>query len=134
VYQFIIIFDGGGNANVQTYGSYLIKAVEKKGERIIEFGNQNFNVSTSNEAEYVTLETAIKRLLEILEPFDIAHKSRVRVWGDSELVIEQLNGRYKVRAKNLAPFYYSIKSMEIYFLDVVYKWHNRKNSLEVFGH
>jgi len=54
--------------------------------------------STNNQAEY----TALCRALEIASEFDV---KTVRVYGDSELMIRQMNGQYRVRHENMIPLY-----------------------------
>jgi ribonuclease HI len=52
--------------------------------------------STNNFAEYTALLTALQRAAEM-------HYENVQCFLDSELVVRQLNGQYKVREQSLKP-------------------------------
>jgi ribonuclease HI len=55
-------------------------------------------ITTNNVAEYRALIAGLEAALEI-------GARRVSVRADSELVIRQLEGRYKVKSAHLKPFY-----------------------------
>jgi ribonuclease HI len=77
-----------------TYGLYL-------GER------------TNNQAEYLALTLGLEYLIE-LEEIDVQSMS-IEVFLDSELVVKQLNGEYKVRDAGLLPYYNAVKGLEASF-------------------
>ncbi|MEE9559010.1 MAG: ribonuclease HI family protein [Candidatus Brocadiales bacterium] len=54
--------------------------------------------ATNNVAEYKALIRGVEKALEF-------SPSRVDVFADSELVVRQLNGQYKVRAPSILPLY-----------------------------
>ena len=54
--------------------------------------------ATNNEAEYLGLLTGLQSALAL-------GVKRIQVEGDSELVIKQVNGVYKVKAENLKGLY-----------------------------
>jgi len=76
----------------------------------IESGHPNivFTISekigkkTNNEAEYTSVMKAIEKLKE--KGIDEAI-----IYMDSELVIRQINGQYKVKSKTLYPYYEKVK-------------------------
>jgi ribonuclease HI len=53
---------------------------------------------TNNEAEYKGLLAGLKLARDY-------HAERVEVTMDSELVVKQMNGQYRVKAKNLQPLH-----------------------------
>ena len=55
--------------------------------------------TTNNVAEYRAL------LLALEEAFRLAPSCRLAVYSDSELLVRQLNGQYKVKAEHLRPLY-----------------------------
>ena len=55
--------------------------------------------TTNNVAEYRAL------LLALEEAFRLAPFSRLTVYSDSELLVRQINGQYKVKAEHLRPLY-----------------------------
>ena len=88
-------FDGASAGNPGKMGTGFV-IFNEKDDVIIE-GSEYIGVGTNNEAEYQALisllEFAVENKIETLE-----------VFGDSKLVIEQVLGRWKVKAENLKPF------------------------------
>ena len=73
-----------------SYIGVLIKEGEKEIRRIRKFvGN-----GTSNEAEYMAMIEGMREALKL-------GAKDVEILTDSELVVRQMRGEYKVRAKNL---------------------------------
>ena len=64
-------------------------------------------VKTNNFAEYTAVENAVKWLLE-----NNYQKLEVIFFLDSELVVKQLNGIYKIKNSDLAVKFRSIKRLE----------------------
>ncbi len=60
--------------------------------------------ATNNVAEYKALIRGVEKALEF-------SPSRVDVFADSELMVRQLNGRYKVRASSILPLYNEAKKL-----------------------
>ncbi len=75
----------------------------RHGKRVAGFG-ERIGVCTNNYAEY----TAMIHALRALSIFNVG---RVHIRSDSELVVRQLQGVYKVRDKNLQPLYAQVVSM-----------------------
>jgi ribonuclease HI len=128
-----IVFDGGSLGNPgRGYGSFDIRgphdytATEKliydyRGDKV-----------TNNEAEYLTLIGALERLARDLGA--AAANSTVSVFGDSQLVISQLLGRWKVRKEELKPLHYQASVLLGRFGRFELTWHPRKESVKVLGH
>jgi len=57
--------------------------------------------TTNNVAEY----TALTHLLDLCKKYDI---KKIKVFSDSELLVKQVNGEYKVKNENLKKFFFSI--------------------------
>lgn len=91
-----IYVDGGARGNPGEAG---IGVVIKQGtKRLNEFG-EYIGRSTNNVAEY----TALNRGLQ--EAFAWGHK-QIEVFSDSELLVNQIKGEYKVREDALRPLHY----------------------------
>jgi len=54
-------------------------------------------------------------------------RSKVSVFSDSELVINQLNGTYAIKVKELRDLFKQIKINEQFYQEVVYNWVSRNN-------
>lgn len=81
--------------------------------------------ATNNYAEY----TACLKLMQYLISNGL-NKSPVVINGDSQLVIEQLKGKYKVKSKALAPLYAAIKVCAMQFSSLSFRWVERSKNSE----
>lgn len=94
----IIHTDGGSRGNPGKSGIGIV--IEKEnGEK--EELYRYIGVTTNNIAEYTALKTALLRAIELGE-------KNVSVHMDSELVVKQIKGEYKVRNEGLKPLYNEI--------------------------
>ena len=103
---YIIHTDGGARGNPGPAAIGVV--VEKNGKRIHEFGKQ-IGESTNNVAEYTAVIEALKYLKE-LHVIDTI--TRVIFFIDSKLVVEQLNGRFKVKDAKLRELLFQVKIHE----------------------
>ncbi len=133
--DYTLIFDGGSLGNPGTgYGSYrLTRHAEGRQKTIrLDFGP---NV-TSNVAEYKSLIAGMEDLLAMIQkagkkPSDFA----VSILGDSQLVVEQLNGRWKVKHPNMLPLHAQALALFKQFgKGSSIRWHERENSVRTLGH
>jgi ribonuclease HI len=131
--HYVLTFDGGSKGNPGIgYGSYEIRTCDNRFrvERL-QFGD---NI-TNNEAEYRSL---IAGLADILATLRRAGKDpntkRIQVFGDSQLVIKQLNGEYKVRHSGMQLLNDQVKNLVGQFASVTFSWHGRDNSVRTLGH
>jgi ribonuclease HI len=92
--KFQLFTDGGsrGNPGDSAY-AYIIRDHEG---REIASGSNYLGTMTNNEAEYHGLLAGLKEVLS-------RGGTEVEVFMDSELVIKQLKGQYRVKAAHLAP-------------------------------
>jgi ribonuclease HI len=89
-------FDGGsrGNPGPAAYGWVLHRPDGSEAAR----GCESLGVATNNVAEYTGLVRGLEHAAE-------AGVSGLRVFGDSELIIKQLKGEYRVKNAALKPLY-----------------------------
>lgn len=95
--DYILIFDGGSRGNPGWgYGSYAITRVQDGAQRLerLQFGDDY----TNNEAEYDALIAGLGDLISRIEDGGRQPEEfRLEVRGDSALVINQLEGRWKAK-------------------------------------
>jgi len=98
-----INFDGAskGNPGHSGYG-YIIKS-DGLFEDII--GAEYIGITTNNIAEYSGILNALKRLNSVLCDNIIAN---IKIMGDSQLVIKQLLGEYKVSSSNIKSIFETV--------------------------
>lgn len=87
--------DGGSRGNPGEAGAGVVLNL---GDGWEERHTLYVGQATNNEAEYAALLAALERLLAI-------GAAEVSVFSDSELLVRQMNGQYKVRAANLRPLW-----------------------------
>ena len=104
--------DGGarGNPGPAAFG-YVIK----KDGQIVKNGNGYIGIATNNVAEY----TAVIEALTWLE--SSYPKVNLTFYLDSELVVSQLSGIYKVKNANIRNLIFKIRTLESNFGQVNYK-------------
>src|SRR6201996_3763111 len=113
--------DGGsrGNPGPAAYGVLIRDA---KGETVARL-KKYIGRMTNNVAEYYGLIAA----LDYVESQGIR---ALRIESDSELLVKQMKGLYKVRSEELAPLYERAKKMaaglDSFRIDHVYREHNRE--------
>ncbi len=111
--KIIVNCDGGsrGNPGPSALGVSILIGKERK-----EYGKY-LGEGTNNEAEYQAVIFALKKIKSLVGSGD-AENIKVEVRLDSELVEKQLNGKYKLKAKNLFAFFGEIKKLEMDFKKV----------------
>ncbi len=133
--DYTLVFDGGSLGNPgRGYGSYRLmrNGDGKKRLRRLEFGEQ----VTNNVAEYRALIAGLEDLAAMVKdagkgPADYS----VQVLGDSRLVVEQVNGRWKVHADGLRPLRDRAAALLAEFAKgSEIKWQPRSRSVRVLGH
>jgi len=86
-----------GAADLHTKTSGLGGVFYRDGEELYTF-SEFFGDATNNEAEY----SALIRGLEIALELNI---TRIHIFADSQLVVNQLNGEFKVKHENMIPLH-----------------------------
>ncbi|MGC4192198.1 MAG: ribonuclease HI family protein [Thermomicrobiales bacterium] len=130
VRAFEIVFDGGSLGNPgKGYGSFEITS---GGEVICHQREEYGNNITNNQAEYMTLIKALEWLDQFVEGQRATAK--VHINGDSQLVINQVTGKWKIKAEQLRPYTERIRSLMSGYRSATIAWHARANSVKRLGH
>jgi ribonuclease HI len=96
-----VYVDGAARGNPGPAG---IGVVIKDGPKLIEEIGAYIGKSTNNIAEYMAL---VRGLEEVL----IRGYKSASFYSDSELLVKQLNGEYKVKHENLVPLHYHVLTL-----------------------
>lgn len=98
--------DGGSRGNPgKSACAFVICKVDGT---VVEKSGQFIGMATNNQAEY----TGFLRGLERCRDLGINH---IILMSDSELVVNQMNGKYKVKNQELAPLYQQVKELAASF-------------------
>lgn len=127
-----IIFDGGSLGNPgHGYGSFAYFGYAEGGPIRVDFPGR----MTNNQAEYLALIGALRGLRAFLKTMEIAPSTiTLQVKSDSKLVVEQINGRWKIKNQTLRMLH-GIASLHLsHFPSCSVSWHPRKESVRILGH
>ncbi len=108
--KLITYTDGGSRGNPGPSASGMI--VMDGAKTIAAFGKY-LGVTTNNVAEYTAVLLALEKCREL-------GATEVEMRMDSELVVKQMNGIYKVKHPNLAPIYLKIHNLKTHFKKVTF--------------
>ncbi|RLG11906.1 ribonuclease H [Candidatus Pacearchaeota archaeon] len=110
--------DGGSRGNPGPAAIGIVFFDENK-NKIAEY-KECIGECTNNQAEY-------KALIKALELATAHCRRTIRCFLDSELVIRQLSGRYRIKNEKLRELFYILKDREKAFEKVIYN-HVRRNN------
>ena len=133
--DYLIIFDGGsrnnGSPNSEGYGSYQLSVTGKQDTKRLQFPAG----TTSNEAEYKSLITALEDLIGRIQRANRpVGEFTLEIRGDSALVINQVQGTWQTKKGHLRPLRDRAQAIIALFKEVEFVWHPREESVEVLGH
>lgn len=98
--QVSIYTDGGSRGNPGPSGFGVV--IYDQNNQIVDQISKFVGTKTNNEAEYLALNEAISWLKTNQEPLSI---TSVDFYSDSQLLVRQMQGRYKVKAPTILPLY-----------------------------
>ena len=123
--KIIIYTDGGAKGNP---GPAAIGAVfcNQKGQIIKKF-SQFLGESTNNVAEYKAVIFALKKFKALFGK-KLALKTEIEIRSDSELLVKQLNGKYKILDEKIQPLFLEIWNLKFDFKKIKFKLISRKKN------
>ncbi len=110
--------DGGSRGNPGPAGFGLVIHDEQR--RIIYQQSTFLGHQTNNEAEYSGLIAALEWIANNHQKLNI---KAVTFYSDSELLVRQLTGIYKVKSSNIKPLYAIAKNL-LEQINLPYKFHH----------
>lgn len=130
---FNIYFDGGMIGNTgDGYGSWEVEwnGFSKKVSREAYKVNPMLVFCTNNIAEYLSLLGALRWLNSVSDKKDY----EVNIFGDSQLVLNQITGSFKVKTQHLKKFRDECRTILAEFNRWETKWKKRIHNVQRFGH
>ena len=99
----VIFADGASRGNP---GPAAIGAtIKDKRGKLITFISQRIGRATNNQAEYRAIIAALEEAIRL-------GAKQVDIKTDSELVVKQINGEYRVKKATLKPLYQQVKQLQ----------------------
>tara|TARA_Y100001970_G_scaffold74523_1_gene94430 strand:- start:594 stop:986 length:393 start_codon:yes stop_codon:yes gene_type:complete len=118
--KYKVFCDGASRSNP---GEAAIGVSIESEEREIFTISKAIGVASNNEAEYLALESALDYCVK-------NNYLNLEVFLDSKLVVEQVNGNYKVKSNNLKPLrdkiLEHIEKLEFISINHVYRENNKR--------
>lgn len=113
----IIIYTDGGSRGNPGPGAVGVVFCNEKGEifkKHSQYLGENF---TNNEAEYQAVIFALKKFKSLFGK-KLAKNSEIELKSDSELLIKQLRGEYKILEPKIQPLFIAVWNLKLDFKKV----------------
>ncbi len=124
----IIYTDGASRGNPGQAAIGALFCNEKK-EVIKRYSQYLGDKITNNEAEYMAIILALKKFNALFGK-KLAQKTEIEIRSDSELLMNQLNGKYKIVNPKMQEFFIQIWNLKIDFKKVTFKFIPREKNKE----
>jgi len=123
--KIIIYTDGGSRGNPGPAAVGVLFCNEK--DQIIKKYSEYLGEATNNEAEYQAVIFALKKFKALFGK-KLAKSSEIELRLDSELLIKQLKGEYKVLDSKIQPLFIAVWNLKIDFKKVKFKFISRNKN------
>jgi ribonuclease HI len=115
-----LYFDGAsrGNPGIASYGGVIYN---EEDDEVLTYRKKMPRVATNNVAEYNAILAGLRHAVGLkIKELD--------VYGDSNLIIKQMNGEWKVKNERMKTFYNACKKLEKHFDIISYTHVYRENN------
>lgn len=116
-HNFLIHTDGGSRGNPGPAAIGVVIEGDLTGKK--EYG-EYIGEATNNVAEYSAVVFALKKLKSLVGS-EKAKDSVVQVHADSELLVKQLNGEYKIKEENIRSLFLDVWNLKLDFDGVSFR-------------
>lgn len=124
----IIYTDGASRGNPGPGGAGIVFCNEK-GEVVKTYYQYLGDEVTNNEAEYQAVIIALKKFIAVFGK-KLAANSQIDLRSDSELLVKQLKGEYKVSNPRMQEFFIQIWNLRVDFGKITFKAIPREKNKE----
>lgn len=119
--KLIIFTDGGARGNPGPAG--IGAALKNENGEIVAEISEYLGVATNNQAEYKALLAALEKAREL-------RAETLECYLDSELIVKQLKGEYKVKNKGLLPLFFEVQNLSKAFQQISFSHVKRELNQE----
>jgi len=124
----IIIYTDGGSRGNPGPSAIGVVFCNEKGELIKKY-SEEIGEATNNEAEYQAVIFALKKF-KALFGNKLAKNSEIEVRADSELLIKQMQGLYKILEPKIQELFLAVWNLKLDFEKVKFKIIPREKNKE----
>jgi len=125
----IIIFTDGGSRGNPGLAAIGVVFCNQKEQKIKEYSEYLGDKLTNNEAEYKAVVFALKKF-KLLFGKELAKKTDLEIRSDSELMVKQLNGQYKILDEKIQPLFLEIWNLKFDFTKIKFRKIPRERNKE----
>lgn len=115
--KIIINTDGGSRGNPGE-GAIGIVISDEKGNILKKYG-ERIGICTNNEAEYKALIFGLKKSKQVIGK-DKIKSYEIEVRSDSELLVNQMNGKYKVQDEKIGKLFLEVWNLKVGFPKIIF--------------
>jgi len=125
--KIIIYSDGGSRGNPGPSAIGVVFCNERN--QIIKKYSEYLGEMTNNEAEYQAVIFALEKFKALFGK-KLAKSTEIELKSDSELLIRQLNGEYKILDEKIQPLFLKIWNLRLDFKKLKFKLISREKNKE----
>ena len=125
--KIIIYTDGGSRGNPGPAAIGVIFCNERG--QVIKKYSEYLGQNTNNEAEYQAVIFALKKFKALFGK-KLAKSTEIELKSDSELLIKQLQGLYKILDEKIQPLFLEVWNLKLDFKNVKFKLISREKNRE----
>jgi ribonuclease HI/probable phosphoglycerate mutase len=111
----IFYIDGGAVGNPGPAAIGVVLCNEKK--EVVRTFSQKIGQKTNNEAEYSAAIFALSKFKSLFGK-KIAKETEVEIRSDSQLLVNQMNGKFKILDEKIKPFFIELWNQKLDFKKV----------------
>ncbi|MBU3896269.1 ribonuclease HI family protein [Patescibacteria group bacterium] len=126
--KFTIYTDGGSRGNPGRAGIGVVICNEKEQE-LKKYGEYLGDNLTNNEAEYQAVIFALKKFKALFGK-KLAESTEIEIKSDSEFLVLQANGKYKVIDEKIQKLFIELWNLRLDFKNVKFKHIPREKNRE----
>ena len=124
----IIIYTDGGSRGNPGPAAIGVVFCNERGQVIKEY-SEYLGEATNNEAEYQAVIFALKKFKALFGK-KLAQNTEIEIKSDSELLVKQLAGKYKILEPDIQQLFLQVWNSKIDFKEVKFKLISREKNKE----
>ena len=124
----IIIYTDGGSRGNPGPSAIGVVFCNEKGQKIRDYA-ECIGEGTNNEAEYRAVAAALQKFKALFGK-KLAKNTEIEVRSDSELLVKQLNGEYKIIDPKIGEFFLKIWNLRMDFKKTKFTLVSRNKNTE----
>lgn len=105
--NYTIYTDGGARGNPGPAGSGAV--IYSNDGKVLKRIALYIGETTNNQAEYKAVVAALEHMVKLLNGQIV--NPTIQMYLDSKLIVEQMNGRFKIKNEGLKPLYWQIRDL-----------------------